>query len=142
MKRRKFLTIAGIGGVIAAVASGKFLTTSFEDSISSLIQDELSFLKLDEQGLKDFSNDYALTVSRKFKLIVKGYSLLGISAQRSGKVHHLVSTFLLSSDFFINRMDESRVIKYVALFDPYLRPCTHPFSHLQNGDAKLPGKEL
>jgi hypothetical protein len=142
MKRRKFLTIAGIGGVVAALASGKFLTTSFEDSISSLIKDELDFLKLDEQGLKDFSRDFSLTASRKFKLIVKGYSLLGITSKQSGKVHHLVSTFMLSSDFFINKMDESRVVKYVALFDPYVRPCVHPFSNLQHGDGTPPATSL
>lgn len=132
MKRRKFLTIAGIGAVIAAVASGKFLTTPFESSVAALIKDELSFLRLDEEGLDKFANDYARTASRKFKIIVKGYDLLGIGAAQSGKIHHIVSTYLLSSDFFLNKMDEKRVVKYVALFDPYLRPCAHPFSYFQN----------
>lgn len=132
MKRRKFLTIAGIGGVIAALASVKFLSTTFESSVAGLIRDELAFLSLDEQGLKKFAEDYARTASRKFKIIVKGYDFLGIGASQSGKIHHIVSTYLLSSDFFINKMDETRVIKYIALFDPYLRPCAHPFSYLQN----------
>lgn len=132
MKRRKFLTIAGIGGAIAAVASGKFLATTFESSISGLVRDELDFLRLDEEGLNKFASDYARTASRKFKLIVKGYNLLGIGVSQSGKIHHIVTTYLLSSDFFINKMDEKRVIKYIALFDPYLRPCAHPFSSFQN----------
>lgn len=135
MKRRKFLTIAGIGGAIAAVASGKFLTTTFESSVAGLIRDELGFLRLDEEGLNKFANDYSRTASRKFKIIVKGYNLLGIGASKSGKVHHIVSTYLLSSDFFINKMHEKRVIKYIALFDPYLRPCAHPFSYFQNKEA-------
>jgi len=27
-------------------------------------------------------------------------------------------------------MDEKRAIKYVGLYDPYLRPCQNPFSSL------------
>lgn len=132
MKRRKFLTIAGIGGAIAAFATGKFFTTTFESSIAGLVRDELGFLNLDEEGLDRFARDYAKTASRKFKIIVKGYNLLGIGASQSGKVHHIVSSFLLSSDFFTNKMDEKRVVKYIALFDPYLRPCTHPFARSQS----------
>jgi hypothetical protein len=39
----------------------------------------------------------------------------------------LVSTYLLSSDFFLNGADESRKINYVAYYDP-MRPCQNPFA--------------
>jgi hypothetical protein len=61
---------------------------------------------------------------------MKGYSLFGINSAKSGKVHQLVSAYLLSSDFFQNKMDETRIVKYVGLYDPYTRPCSHPFSHV------------
>lgn len=128
MKRRKFLIVAGAGTLITALASGKFLATSFEDSAEKLIKKELDFLKLDDAGVRAFAADYARAKDRLYKLTVKGYSFLGIDSNKSGKVHQLISNYLLSSDFFVNNMDESRVVKYVGLYDPYLRPCAHPFT--------------
>lgn len=134
MKRRKFLVIAGVGTLISALASGKFLATSFEDSAEKIIRGELEFLKLDDAGLKAFVRDYAAVKDRKYKLIVKSYVLLGIGPEQSGKIHQMVSTYMLSTDFFANKMDESRVIKYIAMYDPYLRPCSHPFTSPQHPD--------
>ena len=128
MKRRRFLTIAGVGTLITALVSGKFLATSFEESAAKIIRNELEFLKLDEAGLKAFVRDYSAVKDRNYKVIVKSYGLLGIGSQRSGKIHQMVSTYLLSTDFFVNKMDESRVLKYISMYDPYLRPCSHPFT--------------
>ena len=107
MKRRKFLTIAGLGALIGAVASDKFMATTFESSTARLIKEELAFLQLDDDGVRAFTRDYAKLKRNEFKVIVKGYSFLGISSSQSGKIHHIVSTYLLSSDFFINKMDEN-----------------------------------
>jgi len=131
MKRRKFLTIAGLGSALAAIVSLKFFTTSFEEAAAGTIRNELDFLKLDEGGVAQFVRDFAVNRNANYKLAVKGYSLLHISANRSGKVHQLVSSYLLSTDFFKNGMDESGTLKYVGLYDPYKRACAHPFSHLQ-----------
>lgn len=131
MKRRKFITIAGIGSALAAVFSLKFFTTSFEDAASAIIRDELVFLKLDEGGVARFVRDYGVNRDTNYKLAVKGYSLLKISANKSGKIHQLVSSYLLSTDFFQHNMDESRILRYVGLYNPYKRACAHPFSHLQ-----------
>ena len=129
MKRRTFIAVAAVGTGIIALGSTKFFITTFEQSAQMLIMKELNFLKLDEAGIKTFVKDYALSKDRYYKLAVKGYSLLGITSARSGKVHQLVSNYLMSTEFFSNHMDESRVIKYVALYNPYLRPCAHPFTH-------------
>ena len=131
MKRRTFLTVAGIGGALGLFTSFKFITTSFEDAAAALIRDELSFLNLDPEGVRNFVRAYAENRDRNYKLTMKGYNMLGISASQSGKIHQLVSSYMLSSDFFVHKMDESRVIKYVAFYNPYSRPCSHPFSHLQ-----------
>jgi hypothetical protein len=128
MKRRKFLVIAGLTGVAAAVTSFKFITTSFEDAAVALIKEELGFLKLDLQGVETFVKDYAHNKDRKYRIAMRGYSFIGINATHSGKVNQLLTTYLLSTDFFTNRMDESKTVKYVGLYNPYLRPCAHPFS--------------
>ena len=138
MNRRHFFTIAGIGGGIAALAFGKFLTSSFEDTAEKLIRKELSFLKLDTAGIRAFVDDYSKTKDERFKLTIKGYGLLGITSSQSGKIHQLVSTYLLSSDFFVHNQNESREVKYIGLYDPYTRPCAHPFSHFRYpGDAAI-----
>ena len=131
MKRRKFLVIAGIGTVAAAaLASFKFITDPFEGVAKGIIKSELSYLTLDEEGLDKFIGDYARLKDRNYKLTMKGYSLFGVNSARSGKVHQLISAYLLSSDFFQNKMDDKRTIKYIGLYDPYTRPCAHPFSHV------------
>lgn len=135
MKRRRFLITAGLGGAVVALTFGKFFTTPFEEAAEIIIRRELYFLRLDGQGLKNFAADYSAAKHRNYKLIVKGYSLIGISAAQSGKVHQLVSQYLLSTDFFRNRMDESRLIKYLALYNPYTNPCAHPFSAAQHPDS-------
>ncbi len=131
MKRRKFLTVAGIGGAIAALASFKFFTTSFEHAAVALIKEDLDFLILDQEGVEKFVYEHAKNKNRIYKLSLKGYQFLGVSSSRSGKIHQLVSNYLLSTDFFLNKMDETRIVKYVGFYSPYLRPCSHPFSHIQ-----------
>jgi hypothetical protein len=130
MKRRKFLTIAGIGGLVAAITSFKFISTSYEEAAVELIEEELSFLKLDREGVRKFAADYSKTKNSSYRLTIRGYAFFGVKAAQSGKVNQLVSGYLLSTDFFTNGRDETRQVKYVGLYDPYSRPCSHPFSHV------------
>jgi hypothetical protein len=130
MTRRKFLTIAGIGG-IALAASLKLLTEPFEKSAIAMITKELKFLKLDRTGLEQFVEAYSQNKDEFYKLRMKSYGLLGVTASQSGRINHLVSTYLLSTDFFIHKTDESRIIKYVSFYNPFIKPCDHPFCHLQ-----------
>lgn len=121
--------IAGAGGA-AAILSFR-LGTSFEAVASKLIRQELSFLNLDPDGVTKFVRDFSRTKDTSYRLVVKGYALLGIGSSRSGKVNQLVSSYLLSTDFFTNGMDERSTVRYVGLYNPYTRPCAHPFSHIQ-----------
>lgn len=130
MKRRKFITITTLTGLIAGITSFRFISRSFDDAAADLIRDEVPYLKLDEDGVRKFVSDFSKHKDRRYKFTIRGYSFLGISSKRSGKVNQLVTAYLLSSDFFANGMDESRTIRYVGLYDPYLRPCAHPFSHI------------
>lgn len=123
--------IAGVGSALTALASVKFLTTSFEDSAEMVIKKELDFLILDTGGVKEFAKQYSHTKDKAYKLAIRAYALIGIKASQSGKVHQLVSNYLLSTDFFIHQRDEFRKIEFVALYNPYTRPCAHPFSNIQ-----------
>ena len=131
MKRRTFLTIAGAGGA-AAILSFGFARSSFEEAAAGVIYKELSFLKLDPEGVTKFVSDFSKNKDTSYRLIVKGYALLGINSSRSGKMNQLVSSYLLSTDFFSNGMDERSTVRYVGLYNPYTRPCAHPFSHVHS----------
>jgi hypothetical protein len=125
MKRRQFLTIAGIGGLIAGLAT---FGIAFQGAVERIISNELNFLNLDKEGVRRFVADYTRSMTSKNKMMLKGYSFMGIGAAKSQKINSLINAYLLSTDFFMNKMDENRTIKYVGLYDPYMRPCVHPFS--------------
>ena len=95
-----------------------------------LVDDAASRIFAHARRTEDVRFCFVWLKDRNYKFTMKGYSLFGINSAKSGKVHQLVTAYLLSSDFFQNKMDEKRTIKYVGLYDPYSRPCSHPFSHI------------
>jgi len=36
----------------------------------------------------------------------------------------------MSSDFFLNGADESKTVRYVAIYNPYVGACRNPFARL------------
>ncbi len=135
MKRRKFLAVAGMGGLVAAVLSFRFVATSTEDAVVNRIIKELNFLKLNRDGVVKFVADYTATMGKKAKLMLKSYSFMGMNASNSQKINTLLNAYMLSTDFFINGMDESKEVKYIGMYDPYNRPCAHPFSNAYYPEA-------
>ena len=115
--------------MLAGFVSFRLVTTPFEDAIEKIILSELSFLKLDKEGVRHFVADYAKSMTSGSKRILKGYSFMGITSQQSRKINSLMNAYLLSTDFFIYKMDETRIIKYVGLYDPQVRACAHPFTY-------------
>lgn len=142
MKRRKFL-IGALGvAALAAVGAVTFGRSGIEAAVVSVLRKRLSFLRINEEGLHAFASDQATRVINKRvslnRLRYHLVSAVGSSFQRyeTSSVHRsrieraedlLVSTFLLSSDFFTNGADETREVKYIAYYDA-LRPCNNPFA--------------
>jgi hypothetical protein len=79
------------------------------DGIAQALREHFSYLRLDEAGLARFARDYA--------------------AERGPAYadENLFTIFLLSSSFFKNNADESRLITYDGLYDPYAG-CVNPFA--------------
>jgi hypothetical protein len=127
MSRRTFLTVAGGTGALAALSSFALLAVPFESAAAKLIRKELDFLKLDERGLAQFVSDYAAKAGGEKRLLTH-YAVMGLTSSRSGRVRMLVGTYLMSTDFFIHQMDESRTLQYIGLYLPHNRPCANPFS--------------
>lgn len=151
MITRRGILLGGLA--FAAVASFGLLGADIvaKSEIVSLVRQRLRFLKLDEAGLQSFAKDHIATVVGKrptwnrvkyhFRLMFakRGGVSYGFSSDKRTRKERmadsLATTYLLSSDFFVNGADESSVVQYVSHYD-YLRPCNNPFARPPVDTAK------
>jgi hypothetical protein len=141
---RRWLIVGGLGAVGAAGLGAWGLgRLGFQMEIASILRRRLGFLKLDEGGVRAFAKDQTrATFGKKiptwnrlrYHMLASGassfkrfYRSTGTHSRMGGFEDALVSTYLLSSDFFWNGSDESREVNYVAYYDPN-RPCNNPFA--------------
>jgi hypothetical protein len=142
MKRRKFL-LTGLG-LVAVVGLGgiAFGPLAAESEIVAHVRRRLSFLKLDDAGLKMYAKDQvkALLAKRPTWNRMKYHFMAAFStsftryeqsSDHRTRVQRIedgfAATYLLSSDFFINGADPSQTVGYIAFYDP-LRGCGNPFA--------------
>lgn len=141
IKRRRFLM--GVLGVATTAGLGLWGAHVFTESeIASSVRRRLNFLKLDEAGLHAFARDQIASVLAKRPtwyrvkfhiraMFSKSGPNWGVStdtrSRRERMVDNLTTMYLLSSDLFLNVADESRIVRYVALYDP-MRACDNPFA--------------
>ena len=141
MNRRKFIGISilsTVGIIVASIA----IIYDFETLIFKILKQDLKGLNIDEKYFKKFANDAKasnywnriLFDKKKKAFVFLFYFLPKVGLPYEFKYFQLrgriVGDFLLATDFFVNKMDEKREIKYLGLYDPYLRPCQNPFSSL------------
>jgi hypothetical protein len=142
MKRRKFL-LTGLGMVAVIGVTGiAFGPLAAEAEIASHVRRRLSFLKLDESGLRAFARDQVKVLLAKrptlnrwkyhfMSVFSKSFTQYEHSSDQRTRLQHIedgfAATYLLSSDFFVNGGDQSRTIEYIAYYDP-LRACGNPFA--------------
>ena len=134
IKRRYFLF-----AVVAGLIGARFLISSDEKSIIAVLRKRLDYLRLDEEGLRAFAADLAakhkIASSRLRWVSAAGFlydhfNSFGSNALAHGVLHgeeRIVTDYLLSSDFFVNGQDETRVVKYLGFFDP-MKACANPFA--------------
>jgi hypothetical protein len=147
ISRRTFLLSAAAAVPLAAL--WRFKQSTDEAAIIAVLHKCLAFLKLDEDGVRAFARDAtAANFSRAPKLrlvaalgpLYRGIPLSGnnsfAKAVRHGE-ERVVSQYLLSTDFFRNGADESKIVRYVAYFDFVKHPiaCGNPFARLATTTA-------
>lgn len=143
INRRRFLLAAA--GVVAVGGLGLwgFGRLGIEAKIVAILRRRLNFLQLDQAGLHRFAKDQVTAMLNKrfptwnrlryhfLSAVAPSFQRYYRSADTRSRIAKaedaFVSTYLLSSDFFINGSDESRTVRYVAFYDP-LRPCGNPFA--------------
>jgi hypothetical protein len=142
MRRRMFL---GLGAsLIAGVLGWRLLRSSDEDAILAILEKRLGYLDKEPQGLRAFARDLAdqhSIASRRLRTISMAAPLyrhlaLNGNGALDRSIRHgeerVVSSYLLSSDFFLHGADEKRPVHYLGLYDP-LRACANPFARI--GDS-------
>ncbi|MEQ8475978.1 hypothetical protein [Fulvivirga sp.] len=142
MSRRRFIFL-GLLSLITALF-GSFYFYDFDTVLFKIIKKDLAYLKLSNQQIETFVLDAKKENhwERKFFDWKKQYFMrvgfMIVSFWNSFPYYYkynqykseLVGDFLLSTDFFMNRMDVDADITYVALYNPYKRACSNPFSNL------------
>ncbi len=137
IKRRSMLVggIALIGGWVGI----RFATTTDANAIVTILRKKLNYLKMDQAGLEAFARDLAsrhqLATGRLRLVEVAGplYRDISYSGDNilSKSLRHgeerVVTLYLMSSDFFVNGADVSKVVRYLGYYDP-LRACADPFA--------------
>lgn len=134
MRRRNFIKLSGFGAALIAIPSLVFASTTPEEAAVGLIMNEFQYLHLDGNGVEQFAVDYFKAnkklsrFSVQFKM--KSYYFAKINGNQSQLVSELISKYLFSTDFFLNKMDETKPVKYLGIFNPYKTPCANPFSFI------------
>jgi hypothetical protein len=144
MKRRTLLLSAA--GAAGAFIGWRAFKSTDVDAILAVIRKRLSYLQLDEVGVQAFARDLAsrhvISSLRLRSIATAGpvYASLALSGQNrfhNGIRHgeeRVVTYYLLSSDFFLNGADQSRVIRYLGYYDPF-RACGNPFARIGSPSA-------
>lgn len=142
LRRRLLLGVAGAAGA-AGLGLWAFGRTAIEARIASVLRRKLADLKLDEAGVRAFARDQAdriigkrMTMNRIRYHLTAGSSLSFGRFARSRDTRsridraedRLVSTFLVSTDFFFHDGDPARTVTYLGYYDAMTRPCSSPFA--------------
>lgn len=143
--RRQFISsslLLGLSTYLGGWWLFKVRKNDITDIIKTMVRTELDYLQIDPISLANFSEDYSQHLQLP-QPVLQRLSWMGMFSPLFplGNLHQLenialfsqqtAGMFLLSSDFFSHNSDTERVIKYVAIYDPYQRPCTaNPFAVL------------
>jgi hypothetical protein len=136
MKRRTFIR-TGILLSIAAVIG--VLIPSFQKTIAKMVQKTTTDLKLKSDSIDQFMKEAneeqfwsKFSLSKKILLVVHG----NVGFSKYLPLHNkfllyknqIIGHFLLSTDFFLNKMNTEAEINYSGFYNPYKQPCYNPFS--------------
>lgn len=140
MKRRKFIQIISGFSLVSIGSYAAFPT--FEEVAKKIIKKATSELKVNDDQIDKFIKEaheehYWHQFSLLKKEFIKAHYLLedGIvhipySSKYRQYKNKIIGQFLLSTDFFLNKMDTHKKITYLSFYNPYKSSCGSPFSNL------------
>jgi hypothetical protein len=109
--------------------------------IISVLKKKLYYLNISNQTLEAFVSDFQASLPSRYSKLLSWagmlepaysrfevFNLTPYTKKRFEELEeHIISNFLLSSDFFYNDAREDREIKYMGLY-PYASSCSNPFA--------------
>ncbi|HEX2535947.1 MAG TPA: twin-arginine translocation signal domain-containing protein [Chitinophagaceae bacterium] len=139
MKRRRFLKLAAVGtAAVALPAAGLSSGAFFRKAVAGIIHRDLDYLKHDDETVDKFARDFLGFINNELPMresfmvrsrVVRRY-VSGAKPKSIGALEDFVPRYLLSTDFFQNKMDESRILQYTGFYHQSKKSCGNPFSHL------------
>lgn len=148
MERRNFLKWLGAGSVLAGL--GVIGLSSFQSSIKDILLSDTADLPIPEEVIDRFVAEAEKEQFwQQFDLTKKGFivghtwlahSWLGseyLPYRLKYKQYRsrIVGTFLLSTDYFTNKMQAKEPIRYTTFYNPYKTACASPFSNFYYPDT-------
>jgi hypothetical protein len=139
LSRRAFLVLGGAAGAAALGGAylwyfgnpAKFVVAILQRYVGYLRVDRGSFLVFAEEYVKfkpNYEHAFAeAEIADELLEVTNPYKWFGQGTPFRRLDDNIVSRYLLSTDFFQNGADETRAVRYVAFYDPYVTPCRNPF---------------
>ena len=124
LTRRVFLTSL-LGAAALTIGAGAWRWDFIRrEWIARKLTAHFDYLDLDPAGVRRFVDTF-----EQYRYPIRRNPLKLLLAPLPDEIY---MNYLSSTDFFINDADESRPVRFVALYDPYVSPCYNPFRRLQN----------
>lgn len=95
-------------------------------AIAKVLEVNLGYLQVREEDRERFARDFAAVAKMAEARLANRDRWSG--ARLEALEERICSSFLMSSDFFKNGADESRPVRYLALYEPPTVGCTNPFA--------------
>lgn len=117
-----------------------FIAPGIKTYAELILKKELYYLKMEPNGVTQFVTDYFAATGNDTVSIAKWKLLYYLKSgwEKSDRISDLMKYYLLSSDFFIHKMDESKVVNYLGLFNSYRSPMPNPYSFVLYPPATIP----
>lgn len=139
MKRRNFIKI--LLGISLLVFLRSLFFLDFDYVVKKIIAKATQKLKLDDRHIDLFIKEAnAENYWNQFSFVKKVFITIHYilenrfirmpyAAKYVQYKDQIIGQFLLSTDFFFNKMDVNREINYHTFYNPYKAPCGVPFAN-------------
>jgi hypothetical protein len=134
---RRSVILLGLGVGAGACAAGVGVAWTQRERLKDLsdaegaayLRENFDYLRLEvtDEQLRGFVADYRrhhAPLQRALWHRVRGWG----EGSYTRQMDQLATTFLLSTDFFLNDADESQPVHYVMFYHPYVSPCWNPLA--------------
>ena len=119
-------------GLALGVAGGSLLWRAWRrrepggSAVARVLEENLGYLQIREEDRERFARDFATYAPMAEGRLADRSRWSG--ARVEALEERICLTFLMSSDFFQNGADESRPLRYRALYEPSKVGCANPFA--------------